>query len=94
MDEYSSKAGFDLMNHATWIDTVLTEPYCNMFYQKKEYFRWMDFGAGVYGIDVGEILRILPTAKDIQEFIDVDMAIAIEIFEALFAENVKRAYTV
>lgn len=94
MDEYSSKAGFDLMNHATWIDVVLTDQYCEMFYRKKDHFKWMDFGAGVYGIDVGEIIRVLPTAKDIQDFIGVDEKIAIDIFEALYAENVKRAYAV
>lgn len=95
--EYSSSMGIDLLNNEVYIENVLSDAMIEIFHAHKERFSYIDFGAGIYGIQVGRVLDELPTPKDIREFIGkkvITAKEAREIFDALVRENGNRAYSI
>jgi len=95
--EYSSSMGIDLLNNEVYIENVLSDAMIEIFHAHKERFSYIDFGAGIFGIQVGRVLEILPTPKDIRDFIGrkvITAKEAREIFNALVRENGNRAYSI
>ena len=95
--EYSSSMGIDLLNNEVYIESVLSDAMIEIFHAHKERFSYIDFGAGIYGIQVGRVLDELPTPKDIRDFIGrkvITAKEAREIFDALVRENGNRAYSI
>lgn len=91
---YSSNAGFDLMNNDTDISVILSDYYSDEFYKRKEHFNYIDYGSGVFGLGCGEILAVLETSEKISDFLEVPLNIANEIFVALTKSYNERAFTV
>lgn len=94
--EYSSTAGHDLMNNDVYVDAVCGDLVLQKIYANVDKFdRVKDFGAGVYGVTVSELLEKYPTAAKLRQFIGrkiISKDESLELYKALVKANEDRAY--
>lgn len=96
--EYSSSAGHDMMHGSVYIDAIMSERLAQHFYKNmSEFEHVMDFGSGVYGITVEEVLEKFPNPKLMRKFIgakNITAQESVTLFNALKEGMGDRPYIV
>lgn len=95
---YSSVIGHDLANNDVFLHSVVSEEINQIFLSNADKFESvMDFGGGIFGITVAEVLEKYPSATSLRKFIGfktITKDESLELYDALVAARGDRSYLI